>query len=846
IPKFAMPVYPEVIQYHKVFHYPTSEVIYFEFKIINKLYGVKDWDFELEFQIDFHENYTGDDPILLNTIRRHVSKDEKEILMKETVEISDFCACSELMECFEATLRYGDIISRYMEFTIVSTEEPISKTNPFFSITDFHLYSEDSDQIQTVFNINNPDIKIQFEIETYFNDELICRPDTDFIKYELLFALTNPKGRIYKEHWHEGELFRDDTEYLDIEPDKDFFKLKDMGLYQLYVFFFGIIIAEYTFRIADYEEVTETGDSRPHKIMRVDPDNESCSLDFMELDDFLGLHEIKNEIKSIISMIDLRREKGELFRIENKKPGINFTFSGNAGTGKTKLAVTLGKIFECTGYLDRSTVTVMNNLSISPRHPDKAGELRNILKSAEGGILMIENACELLNESGEYSIGKTAVNLLMKEITSGSRNTIIIASGHYEEMKCFLKMNPGIASKFRYNFIFPDYTPDELLSICKKKANAMKYTISDDAVEYIEENLDKILSVSGNYFRNASGASEIIECAESNFTKRIIGEKSITDVDKIPLRLEKEDFEGVFDRYLPSACAVIETDDIALEYALTELNRLTGITEIKRAIEELAKRCRYYNEEKIDKKISLHSVFTGNPGTGKTSVARILAKIYKSLGLLERGHLVECDRASLVGEYIGHTAAKTEKLIQEAIGGVLFIDEAYSLAVDGRDFGSEAVEILLKRMEDHRGKFAVICAGYSDEMDKFLKSNPGLKSRFDNIYAFPDYSAEELFKIATDRFKDLGLDYSGVLHNLTQIIGRLCRGRNRYFGNAREIRTLIDKISAKHDLRVADIPKAKRTEKIKHTLTEKDLDTGMKFYDEDDDTDEKPKIGFTI
>ncbi len=191
---------------------------------------------------------------------------------------------------------------------------------------------------------------------------------------------------------------------------------------------------------------------------------------------------------------------------------------------------------------------------------------------------------------------------------------------------------------------------------------------------------------------------------------------------------------------------------------------------------------------------SLHSVFFGNPGTGKTTVARLMGRIYKSLGLLRRGHVIECDRGRLVAEYVGQTAVRTHAAIDSALDGILFIDEAYSLAGRGaEDFGSEAIETLLKRMEDDRDRLIVIVAGYTGPMEQFIASNPGLESRFTNYLKFPDYQPAELLEIFHRMAAQSGLVCSPEAEKQAQsVCARLYDRRNEQFGNAREMRNFFE------------------------------------------------------
>ncbi|MGC4022522.1 MAG: AAA family ATPase [Cyclobacteriaceae bacterium] len=286
------------------------------------------------------------------------------------------------------------------------------------------------------------------------------------------------------------------------------------------------------------------------------------------------------------------------------------------------------------------------------------------------------------------------------------------------------------------------------------------------------------------------------------------------------------------------------SDDLLFE-SMAELNSLTGLDNIKTEVSEMVKLVRFYQETGKDvlNKFSLHTVFTGNPGTGKTTVARILSKIYKGLGILERGHLIEVDREGLVAGYVGQTAIKTGDKINEAMGGILFIDEAYSLATgkgSQYDFGGEAIQIILKRMEDLRGKFGVIVAGYTENMSEFIDSNPGLKSRFDKYFQFEDYSADEMFVIAMSLFQKEGVkpDEASTAH-LKNYFKFLFDQRDQHFGNARSVRQVVGEAVKNQNLRLASMKKEERTKELMETVF---LDDVKEF--EIKEISRKSKLGF--
>jgi SpoVK/Ycf46/Vps4 family AAA+-type ATPase len=519
------------------------------------------------------------------------------------------------------------------------------------------------------------------------------------------------------------------------------------------------------------------------KLFIVEEDFKQDSDNALEqLNEMIGMEIVKKRVNDFYQFLKYQRDRKELGFQTKDELSLNMVLTGNPGTGKTTIARLLAKIYHELEVLPRPEVIETDRSQLVGAFVGQTEEnVRAVVEKAIGGVLFIDEAYSLKREGqtgNDY--GQTAVDTLVSLMTGkeyGGKFAVILA-GYPDEMRVFLDANPGLRSRFpQSNLIhLPNYSNEELINIAEKIASENDYILTEEAKVEINHLLDQ--QRVDDTFGNARSVRNIV--LDAIFKKG--SDHPISDGDILTYTiLDKTDFEAE------------KTEQ--RESPFEKLERLIGLTELKGEMESLVSfvKMQQFRKEKglPAVPIQLHSVFTGNPGTGKTTVAKIYAELLRECGMLKRGHLIVASRADFVAGYVGQTAGKTKKKIREALGGVLFIDEAYSLlSQTAGDFGKEVVDTLVDEMTKHNENLVVVLAGYPNEMDQLLESNPGLRSRFKKFFLFPDYSPEELLAI-------IEAYVEGYQYNLSEDARAILRQgieSNQFQGNGRFATNLADEM----------------------------------------------------
>lgn len=868
-------------KFRKLFDRNELNYVSVQLEFYNKLFDEKDWKTKVGFKA-----YTLVDD--KKTKEHCATSEEHEIKKDQNIVKLEFGWGNEKYGSFWKKGAYrwevfiDDELVGSTDFYVEDAGRVTTESNPYFEVVSLKTYEA-------------PEGDLKIEERRYlrsFNKKL-----SRYIMGELKFRSKLSTGFFCELHF----IFYDDTgllvgkvnSYAYIEPTKENMDhmitagwgsakgnswLKDN--YSLEVVFMDTVVAMIPFSVGekdvDRNEVseallnqdvsnffrlakTQTNSDNSFDVTQKDkadqdlPEVDTRSLEeiLADLDALIGLQSIKSQINKYIDyvkFVQYRKDKG----IQGADDEINLhsVFMGNPGTGKTTVVQLLGGIYKELGLLSKGHVLTVNSNEIIASYVRQTAEkTKKFIEKARGGILFIDEAYMLYKEDSPNDFGPEAITVLLTEMSDGPGDIAIMLAGYPKEMDKFVNSNPGLKSRIRNYYHFNDYTPDELVAIGAYAADKKGIELTKAAKDKLHKIVTEAYRNRDENFGNARLVNAILEEAKMNLGIRIVRDYDLDKVDKKLLStIDVEDISYASPSESTSQLN-FDIDQYLLKEAMDELNQLIGLENIKQEVNELVKLTQYYRESKrnVLQAFSLHAVFLGNPGTGKTTIARIMGKIYKALGLLERGHVVEADSSQLIAGYVGQTAIKTKELIKSAMGGILFIDEAYAItdASSGgksNDFGKEAIAALIKEMEDHRGKFGVIVAGYTDNMKGFLEANPGIKSRFDRTFHFKDFTQDELWEIAVLMFKQKGLkvDKEATQHLLTYIKA-LHQNKNKFFGNARSVRKIVEKAFRNQELRMANLANAKRTRIAMETLT---LDDVQEFDVDKIDMGGRKKIGF--
>ena len=509
-----------------------------------------------------------------------------------------------------------------------------------------------------------------------------------------------------------------------------------------------------------------------------------------ELDGFVGLENVKKEIHAIIDGIREAEQTGDRMKIED-----HYVFTGNPGTGKTTVARIFADILGALGILPKGQfVEVAGKDLIADVVGGSERNVQDAVDKAMGGVLFIDEAYGL--NQGEF--GQAAIDKLLPIVENRRGEFVCILAGYSREMRDFMKANSGLESRFNKVIDFPDYDASELETIFRKMAAGKGYSLDAGADANLHIEMEKMYNRRSENFGNARDVRNLLAAAEQRRRERIreggetfaAGAKTLAYTDIAGKDADKE---------------------VSVKDVMAELDALTGLDGVKASMRRLAasvnRELKLAQAEGRTPDVSVgHFLFLGNPGTGKTTVARLMGKMLHAMKLLPRPDVTEVLRDDLVAGYMGQTARQTKDAVMDAMGGVLFIDEAYSLCSGSNDaFGQECINTLVPLLENYKGKFVCIAAGYSREMQDFLDANSGLKSRFRNRIDFEDYNPEQMLEIFKGMCSRQGLilpeeSREAVAHRLQQIYDN----KGWDFANAREVRNLMDDIKNNMALRQFD------------------------------------------
>lgn len=547
------------------------------------------------------------------------------------------------------------------------------------------------------------------------------------------------------------------------------------------------------------------------------------------IESMIGLAKVKTAIAELADFVEVSAQRRRLGLGGSGVITLHSLFLGKPGTGKTTVARHFGAVLHALDVLPSARVVTVERKDLVGEHiGETAQKTRRKIEEALGGVLFVDEAYALARDPSDgRDFGVEAIDTLITQMEDRRGEFVVIAAGYPTKMLDFIKSNPGLKDRFAYTFDFEDYRPEELLEIFRRRIESEGFTVARETEALVAEEFRGLYANRTETFSNGRLVRNLVERITVSHAQRI----ARTPYEERSKEMLSEITAADVGPLLKHASGFRPAESI--EAVLSDLDGLVGLGAVKAQVRRIADIVAVAQERRrlgmpgMATPV-LHSVYLGNPGTGKTTVARLMGRAFKALGVLERSDVVEAKRADLVAGYIGQTATKTRKVIESAMGGVLFIDEAYALTSSSQnDFGQEAIDTLLVEMDNRRHSLVVIVAGYPEPMQAFLNANPGLRSRFTQNLVFEDYRSEDMAEIFYDFAEAEGLSASDAARGrLGETLTGLHDRRDASFGNGRAVRNLFDAVKENLAARVMKAPAATRTVAMLSTIEAEDFPAG--------------------
>lgn len=657
------------------------------------------------------------------------------------------------------------------EFIDISASNPVEATQNS-QVTIDHCRFENIQNFYAVYAEANSNIKVT---DSRFNGNPFIGYSSSQSKIEFI-----------------SDLILDDSEYSEADGGDVLFLNNDF-----------VDSAELTFD--DDQHIDTNANKSNDDLLNRNLAIEEC---LQELDGLIGLNNVKEDIRTIIAAVNFQQQRQKQ-GIASSRVSMHLIFTGNAGTGKSTVARIVSKIYNKLGLLATDHMVEIDSADLLGDYIGKTpSKILAKITQTMNGVLFINDAYHLVQDDNE--LGRDTIDILLQQIEDSDGRVAVILDGHTAPMTKFIQSYPNLKTCFTRHIEFEDLSAIELMLIFEQICQQGKIEVAAAAQLKVKKVIDALHTNRGDDFGNGAEIRTLFDKIYEGLSCRVLNQ-NLSDTKSIKETLdciEEEDVDFAI-KEMNIKIASRETDrENLLAQGLKELDGLVGLNSVKLEIKKLLD---FIYTQKRRKEsglptspLNLHLIFTGNSGTGKTTVAKIIGKIYCGLGLLNTTQVIETDKAELVSDHIGQTTLNTVAKITEAMDGILFIDHAYRLLDGSGDFGPETIDILLKQMEDNRYRLVIIAAGHTLPMQNFIKSNPELAARFTRFIEFEDYNPDDLLNIFESLSQTFPYRLTDVARRKVKFaLGTFYQERDDSFNNGHLVKRFFEKTVDLHAKRLA-------------------------------------------